>query len=453
MWQRTLSGIILLVLPVVALLVGCQQQSTLTPIPVPPPTTQPALSPVVVQSEKQRITSPTGQSADLTLLADGNSAFAFDLYQALKDTDGNLFYSPYSISVALAMTYAGARGKTAEQMANTLHYVLPQDYLHPAFNSLQLELSKRGQSAKGKEGEGFRLNIANALWPQLNYKFLATFLDVLAENYGAGLRPLDFARAPEESRLTINNWVSDQTAGRIKDIIPRDAIHTLTRLVLTNAIYFNAAWQYPFNVSATKDGPFYRLDGGTVVVPMMKPTEPFGYAEGDGYQAVELPYDGNELSMVILLPKADQFKAFEELLDSQRVAGIIKSLRYQQVALTVPRFTYDSKYMLEDTLPRMGMPDAFSGIADFSGMDGTRSLFIAHVIHQAFITVDEAGTEAAAATVVIMGAAVPPTPTEPKQVTIDHPFIFMIRDIKTGTVLFVGRVVSPSLRGQQGQTK
>ncbi len=459
MWQRTLSGIILLVLPVVALLVGCQQQPATSPsptvTPTQPSTTQPALSPVVLQSEKQRITSPSGQPADLALLADGNSAFAFDLYQVFREQNDNLFYSPYSISVALAMTYAGARGKTAEQMADTLHYLLPQDRLHPAFNSLQLELGKRGKGAKGKEGEGFRLNITNALWPQVNYRFLATFLDVMAENYGAGLRPLDFAKAPEESRVTINNWVSEQTEGRIKDLIPKDAISTLTRLVLTNAIYFNAAWQYPFNVSATKDGPFYRLDGSTVVVPMMKQTKSLGYAEGDGYQAVELPYDGNELSMVILLPKADQFKAFEEVLDSQRVAGIIKSLRYQQVALTMPRFTYDSKYLLGRTLSRMGMPDALlSGIADFSGMDGTLRLFIGEVIHQAFIAVDEAGTEAAAATaVVIMPMARPPTPTEPKQVTIDHPFIFMIRDIKTGTILFVGRVVSPSLRGQQGQTK
>ena len=264
----------------------------------------------VIQSEKQWVTSPDVNEADLATLVDGSSAFAFDLYQALREADGNLFYSPHSISLALAMTYAGACGETAQQIANTLHFTLPQNLLHPAFNSLDLELGRCGEGAKGKDGEGFGLNIVNAIWGQEGYKFLSEFLDLLAENYGAGLRILDFVSAPEESRITINNWVSDQTEDRIEDLIPKGLIDTLTRLVLTNAIYFNAAWQYPFQEDMTEDGPFYLLDGGEVTVPMMRQAELLGYTEGDGYQAVELPYDGGELSMVLLLPPAGHFEAF-----------------------------------------------------------------------------------------------------------------------------------------------
>jgi len=380
--------------------------------------------------------------ADLTALVSGNNAFAFDLYQALRAEDGNLFYSPYSISLALAMTYAGARGETAQQMADTLHFVLPQDRLHSAFNSLDIELSRRGEDAKGKDGGGFRLNIVNAIWGQKGYHFLTTFLDPLAENYGAGLRIQDFVGAPEESRITINNWVSDQTEGRIRDLIPQGVIDELTRLVLTNAIYFNAAWQYPFDEDLTSDGSFYPLDGGEVTVPMMRQTELLGYTEGDGYQAVELLYDGGELSMVILLPAPGQFEAFEGALDAQQVDGIIDRLEQRQVALTMPKFEFESSFGLKEALAEMGMPVAFSESADFSGMTGNRDLFIADVIHKAFVSVDEAGTEAAAATAVVMTlTAVPDTPVE---VTVDHPFVFLIRDIETDTILFVGRIVNPS---------
>jgi len=400
----------------------------------------------VVQSENERETSPDVSGADLATLVEGNSAFAFDLYQALREADGNLFYSPHSISLALAMTYAGARGDTEQQMADTLNFILSQDRLHPAFNSLDLELGRRGEGAKGKDGEGFRLNIVNAIWGQKDHEFLSEFLDLLAENYGAGLRVLDFISAPEESRITINNWVSDQTEGRIEDLIPQGLINALTRLVLTNAIYFNAAWQYPFPEDMTEDSPFYLLDGGEVIVPMMRQAESFGYAEGDVYQAVQLLYDGGELpgelSMVILLPRAGHFEAFEGSLDAQQVDGIIGSLEYRQVTLAMPKFEFESEFSLRETLSAMGMPIAFSGGADFSGMTGNRDLFIAEVIHKAFVSVDEAGTEAAAATAVVMELTA--VPGEPVEVTIDRPFIFLIRDIETGAILFVGRVVNPS---------
>ena len=404
---------------------------------------QPTASGEVIQSEKQRITSPEVDEADLTALVGGNTAFAFDLYQALKDKNGNLFYSPYSISLALAMTYAGARGETAQQMADTLHFMLPGDRLHAAFNSLDLELGQRGQGAKGKDEGGFRLNIVNAIWGQKDYHFLAIFLDLLAENYGAGLRILDFANEPEESRITINEWASDQTEGRIEDLIPPGLIDSLTRLVLTNAIYFNAAWQYSFDENATKQGPFHLLDGGEVSVPMMKQEKSLAYAEGDGYQAVELPYDGRQLSMVILLPEAGQFGTFEESLDAQRVDDILKNLESSQVTLTMPRFEFESSFSLKDSLAAMGMTDAFSGNADFSGMTGSRDLFILDVVHNAFVSVDEAGTEAAAATAVVVPWGVPPE--APVEVTVNRPFVFLIRDIPTNTILFVGRIVNPSV--------
>ena len=392
-----------------------------------------------VRSSKPRVAAPEVAAPDLAELVSGNSALAFGLYQALREKDGNLFYSPYSISLALAMTYAGARGETERQMAGALHFVLPQERLHPAFNSLDQALASRGQGAQGQDGEGFRLNVVNAMWGQQGYEFLPAFLDLLAENYGAGLRVLDFASAPEEARGTINEWVSQQTEERIKDLLPQGAVDALTRLVLTNAIYFNAAWADAFEAAQTQDGPFYLLDGSEVSVPLMRQTSGFGYAEGEGYQAVELPYDGRELAMVVLLPRAGDFERFESALDAGRVEQIIGSLEYQQVRLTMPRFEFESGFSLKEALAALGMADAFSEQADFSGMTGQRDLFISEVVHKAFVSVDENGTEAAAATAVIMKltAAV----EEPVEVTMDRPFVFLIRDLETGAILFVGRVV------------
>ncbi|MFP3899070.1 MAG: serpin family protein [Dehalococcoidia bacterium] len=392
----------------------------------------------LLMSDEPRDTSPEISQEDLALLVQGNTAFAFDLYQALREQDGNLFYSPHSISVALAMTYAGARGLTGDQMAETLHFLLDQEKLHPAFNWLDLELATRGEGAQGKDDQGFRLNVVNAIWGQKDYSFLSDFLDVLAHNYGAGLRILDFMNETEQSRLTINRWVSDQTEGRIEDLIPQGAIDALTRLVLTNAIYFNAAWEYPFDENMTADGPFYLLDGTQVTVPMMKESLSVGYVQEQGYQAVELFYDGGELSMVILLPDAGAFLAFEEGLDAEKVYDITAALQPRRILLSMPGFEFDSKFSLAATLAEMGMPVAFSGAADFSGMTGSQDLFISDVVHKAFVSVDEAGTEAAAATAVIM-----PTSAPTVEVTIDRPFIFLIRDIDTGAILFVGRVLNP----------
>jgi serpin B len=385
---------------------------------------------------------PSVDESDLTALVDGNNAFAFDLYQVLKQTGGNLFYSPYSISEALAMTYAGARGETEKDMAEALNFTLSQDRLHPAFNSIDLQLRQRGQEAAAKHEIGFRLDVANAIWGQKGYQFLAQYLDVLAQNYGAGLRIVDFIKETEQSRVTINQWISDQTQGKIKDLIPPGGINDMTRLVLTNAVYFNAAWQYPFDDEATSDGLFYLLDGSSVTAPMMKQTASFGYVEGANYEAVELPYSGQKLSMVILLPKAGEFDAFENSLDAELVKTIIGQLEMNEVYLTMPKFEYESSFGLKQALSTLGMGVAFTPDADFSGMDGNHDLLIQDVLHKAFVSVDEAGTEAAAASAVIVGITA--IPAQPTQVTINRPFLFLIRDIPTGSIIFVGRVLNPA---------
>ncbi len=419
------------------ILVGVVSLATALVLSPPWGTARPAAA-ETLKSDLPRIESPDIDPAERALLIEGNSAFAFELYRQLRGEDGNLFYSPHSISVALAMTYAGARGETAEQMARTMHFLPEQESLHPAFNWLDGELATRGE-----RDQGFTLNIVNAIWGQKDYSFLQSFLDVLAENYGAGLRILDFIEETEASRRAINEWISDETEDRIRDLIPRGAVDKLTRLVLTNAIYFDADWQHPFKKEDTSNGPFYLVDGRQVRVPMMKQIESFGYAEGQGYQAVELPYDGGELSMVILLPESGRFREFEDALDARTVAGIIDSLSTDRIALTMPRFEFESDFALRATLQAMGMPLAFTDNADFSGMTGGRDLLISDVVHKAFVAVDEEGTEAAAATGVIMAPTSMPLDPE-VTVTIDRPFVFLIRDIDTGSVLFLGRVMDPT---------
>ena len=393
----------------------------------------------VVQSEKDRITSPDVNKTDLEALADGNNTFAFDLYQALKETNGNLFYSPYSISSALAMTYAGARGETEKQMGDTLHFSLPQEKLHPAFNSIALTLASRGQETEDQDKMGFVLKNVNAIWGQKEYKFQPAFLDILAENYGAGMRTLDFTREPEKSRLTINNWVSEQTANKIQELLPAGSIDPGIFLVLTNAVYFKANWFHQFDEKKTINGQFNLLNGSKVTVPMMNQTEYFDYAEGNGYQAVELLYRTRELSMIILLPEQGDFQKYENSLQYSQLKEIIDNLEYRQVILSMPKFGFNSEFNLKQTLSKMGMPIAFSGSADFSGI-AEGGGFIDSVYHSAFVAVDEKGTEAGAATAVTIKKAAPGGPVE---FTMDRPFIFLIRDIETNTILFMGRVVNP----------
>jgi len=397
------------------------------------------------RSGLSRDMSPDVGDADLRELVSGNTDFAFDLYHAISDEAENLFYSPYSISVALAMTYAGARGNTEAQMRDVLHFTLAQESLHPALNALDLEIASRRDQVSASGGDSFRLNIVNSIWGQNEYEFLQEFLDLLSLNYGAGMRLLDFVGNAEGCRNTINRWVEEQTQNRVQELIPEGVIDQLTRLVLVNAIYFKASWVHAFEEAATRDGDFRLIDGGAVTVPMMEQTESFRFAEGDGWQAVELPYVGDAVSMVIMLPEAGRFEEFENDLDAESAAAAINALASATVHLTMPKFEYDCGFSLKETLYRMGMSDAFiMGAADFSGMDGTLNLYIYEVVHKAFVSVDEQGTEAAAATAVIMAERGLPGAVEAIEFKVDRPFIFLICDIPTGSILFIGRVMNPS---------
>jgi serpin B len=399
----------------------------------------------IVRSSKARENAPTVAASDIDNLSADNNTFAFKFYQANRNKPGNFFFSPYSTSIALAMTYAGAAGNTAKQMAETLQFTLPQERLHPAFNALDLALASRTKTSTGGDAEeGFQLNVVNAIWGQSGYNFLETYLDTLAKNYGAGLRLMDFIKNSEGSRITINNWISDQTAEKIKDLIPEGAINPDTRLVLTNAIYFKAVWESRFDKNSTVNSVFHLLDGKQITVPMMSQQEQFAYASGDDYKAVELFYKGHQLSMIILLPAEGQFETFEKSLDAERLSQIVGQLSSQQIILTIPRFKFSSDFSLSKQLADMGMPDAFDPKkADFSAMDGTHDLFIQDVFHKAFVAVDEEGTEAAAATAVIVGKLSAPPP-RPIDFTADRPFIFLIRDVETNSILFLGRVMDPS---------
>jgi serpin B len=395
-----------------------------------------------LKSDKSHNTSPEVSFSGMETLVAGNNEFALELYRQLSaGDDGNLFFSPYSLSVALAMTYAGAEGNTKEQMAETLNFILEKEDLHAAFNKLAIELASRGEGNKNENEDGFKLNIVNAIWGQIEYEFLSEYLDALAVNYEAGLRLLDYTSDPEACRQTINDWVSRQTEGKIEALIKEGIITEMTRLVLTTALYFNAAWDKPFKEDNTNDGIFYLPDGSTVSVSMMHQTEDFGYTEGDGYQAVELKYDGNELSMLIILPEEGTFEQFKTTFDTNKLDEIIENIRTASVRLTMPKFEYESQFSVKQALEAMGMTDAFSMAADFSGIDGTYDLYIEDVVHKAFVSVDEAGTEAAAASAVIINLK---GILEQAEVTLDHSFIYLIRDIETNTILFVGSVVNPA---------
>lgn len=396
----------------------------------------------VAQSDKQRSTAPEAAPADMEKLTADNRAFAFDLYQQLRGQDGNLFMSPHSISVALAMTYAGMRGETEAQTRQAIHFNLAAAKLHPAFNALQLELAKREQDKSDPKQANFRLSVVNALWGQSGYKFMPDYLDLLALNYGAGIRLLDYKADPEAARKVINDWVASQTADKIKDLIPSSAINRATTLVLTNAIYFNAPWLYPFSASQTQPGPFTLLDGSKIEVPLMNITKEFPSYTGSGFSAVELPYAGGQVSMVLLVPDAGKFTSFEQGLNAAQWDAIRKGLNFTNIRLSLPKFSFTSEFTLNEPLIKLGMTDAFTpGKADLSGMDGTRALYISKALHKAFVKLDEQGTEAAAATAVIIGRT--SMPADPLTLKIDRPFLFLIQDKPSGEILFVGRVTQP----------
>lgn len=376
-------------------------------------------------------------TADGEMVVQGNNAFALDLYAELKNRDGNLFFSPHSISTALAMTYAGARGSTEKQMAEVLHFDLEQKRLHPAFRELLDQLET------GEGERGYQLSVANALWGQRGYEFLETFLNLTKENYGAGLSELDFIGSTEAARQTINTWVERETEDKIKELIKPGVLDRLTRLVLTNAIYFKGFWESQFEEEMTRPAAFTLVRGEKVQVPTMHRTADFNYTETDHLQGLEIPYLGDDLSMVVLLPKeTDAITDFEKLLNRENLAKWLTGLTKQEVIVALPKFKMTSEFSLADVLKSMGMTDAFSiDKADFSGMSGKKDLFITAVLHKAFVEVNEEGTEAAAATGVVVGLTAAP-PRQPV-FRADHPFLFLIRDLRSNGILFLGRVMDP----------
>ncbi len=402
-----------------------------------------ALSASLAKSSVQRDTNPNVPQSNVAILVDGNNTFAINLYETLRSQNGNLVFSPYSISLALAMTYAGARNETESQMAKAMQFTLPQAQLHPAFNALDLAFTNEGK-AQGNNGQPMQLNIANAIWAEQTYPFQQAYLDLIAKNYGAGIQLADFIKNFEPVRGQINSWVSNQTKNKINDLLAPGSVNSSTRMVLVNAIYFKADWAVPFDANNTSDSTFNLLDGSQTQVKMMNNDElTLSYIKGNDYQAVELPYNGNTAAMDIIMPDEGNFQNFESALDTQKINDIFNSMQSTPIALGLPKFTFTTNFSLSDQLKSLGMTDAFnSNKADFSGMTGNHDLYISDVIHKAFVAVDEKGTEAAAATAVaIAGMA---APTQKVHLVIDHPFIFVIRDLKSGQMLFVGRVLNPA---------
>ena len=391
------------------------------------------------RSSKPRQRDPQISPDDVRAFAAGHNAFGLALYELLRGDVGNLFFSPYSIAQALTMVSAGARGNTAQQMAQVLHSAFPQERLHTAANALDLALESRSAGE-----EGFRLEIANSVWGQRDHTFRPEFLDLLAVNYGAGLRLLDFTATSEAARATINATIAQQTHDKIKDLLPPGSIDNLARLVLANAIYFNAKWVSPFPTHYTADGSFHLDDGGTIAVPLMRLDANLRYTKTTDYQAVVLPYEGG-VSMLVLLPKEGGLAAFEQQLSAERLQAIQNGLAENDLILVLPKFTYESgSVSLGQLLTQLGMADAFnSGAADFSGIDGSRELCLKDAFHKAMVRVDEEGTEAAAATGVIAVPAAGPRMPSPPRMIVDRPFIFTIQDDETGAVLFLGRIMNP----------
>lgn len=378
---------------------------------------------------------------DMQQLAQDNNAFALDLFQQLRVEPGNLFFSPYSISTVLAMTTAGARGETEKQMAAALRFSLDRRRLHPAFAELQAALNKIQQAGH------IKLNVANSLWPHNQYPFLADYLALTRRYYGVEITPQDYERSADVARATINKWVKEKTQDTIKNLILSDVLDKLTRLVLVNAIYFKGDWTYPFKLDATQPAPFLLAAGRSVSAPLMRQAREVRYAKADGVQLLELPYADGALSMLVLLPeKVDGLTELEKNLTAAKWAAWLRQLCTCEVSVFIPKFKITAKFELSRIMAALGMKDAFIESADFSGMDGQHDLYISKILHKAFVDVNEEGTEAAAATAVIMRKSL--AIREPVTFRADHPFLFLIREKSTGSILFMGRVADPTQAGE-----
>ena len=395
-------------------------------------------------------TSPTVHAENrLNELVTGNTRFAFDLYHMLREDGGNQFFSPYSISTALAMAYAGSRGATSEEIKNALHFPLNEKLLHPVFKELSGKLTGNDTFGRKTYASGFKLRIANKMWGQKDHTFLDDYCTTITDNYGTEPEFLDFASNAEKSRLIINDWVSAQTERMIQNIIPPKTLSSDTKLVLTNAVYFEAKWVHTFITAATHEEDFFLIDGGIARVPMMVQKRKFRYCEDTLYQALEKDYRA-DMSMILFLPRSGSFQDFEQSMSPERLGSVIDSFQEEEVILKLPKFDYESPTIqLIPLLSRLGMEEPFTLKANFSGIDGTKDLFISDILHQAKVMVNEEGTVAAAATIVAMVAGLPVKPPKPPvEFTVNRPYIFVIRDKRTGTLLFIGRILNPSDEGE-----
>ena len=400
---------------------------------------------VFAQSEIARDTQPAVSPEDLQALSEANAAFAFNFYNQIKDKPGNLVFSPLSLSLALSMTMAGAQGTTLSEMQQALAVGDLGDAVHPGMNALlQALAASEAEEDRKAGGDPFQLNIANSTWGQAGFEINPAFLDLLAQHYGAGVYQVDFAQDPEFARQAINDWVADATAEKIPSLIPEGAINSLTRLVLANAIYFNGSWYYPFYEEATEKADFKLLDGSVSSVEMMQlGTERLAYARAEDYQLLRLPYLSQDFGMLLIVPDEGAFGEVEAGLDAQRFLDSQAEMQSRPVFLKMPKFDFESATDASEPLKQMGMPTAFDPVmADFSAITGKPDLYITDVLHKATVSVNEKGTEAAAATAVIMAIKSAP-PQEPINLVIDRPFLFAIQHLPSNTILFIGRVLQP----------
>jgi serpin B len=384
-----------------------------------------------------RDSTPAVSDSALLALVQGNTTFAIDLYNKLVTGTVNTFFSPYSMSTALAMTWGGAEGQTAQDMATVLHFPGPLAALHQEWDALDLALTAHAATA------GFELHIVNQVWGEKTMAFLPDYIKLLTINYGAPLLLLDFINSPDPSRQEINAWVGAQTQQQIQNLIPQGGIDTTTRLVLTNAIYFKAQWADTFQAENTDSRIFYRSDADSIAVNFMNRVGSYAYYADSEFSAVKLPYKGNATSMLIILPAKDQMAQVASGISTAFLGAVRSSLQSTDLSISLPKFSFSTgSIAMSAPLISLGMASAFSGTADFSGIDGLHDLRIKEVYHKAYVAVNEYGTTAAAATAVVVKAgAVAPSPIS---FFADRPFIFLICDEPTGAVLFMGELVDPS---------
>lgn len=405
------------------------------------------------------LASSEEKEVDSKGIVSGNNEFAVSLYKELAAEEGSVFFSPLSISSALAMTYAGAREETAEQMKAALHLLPEPSATHKEMSALLKDLNNRKfkdwvrEEKDGKvrpvrkEVKAFELLIANALWGQEGYPFKKEFIETNGKYYEAGLNLVDYKNKTEEARGEINKWVEDKTNGKIKNILPEGVLDEMTRLVLSNAIYFKAKWDEDFYEGATKNDVFTLANGTEIKVPMMHQEESFRFAANEDLKAVELPYSGKEICMVVIVPHdSKKFTEFEKNLSREGLEKLLKGMSYGKVDLYMPKFKTGFECSVKKVMQKLGMQDAFvMGKADLTGVADVEGdpLFISEILHKAYIDLNEKGTEAAAATVVVATGGAAPDRKKPEVIKADRPFVYLIRDRKTGSILFMGRLMQP----------